>query len=588
MKYPPRLWFYSEVLLDDIIPLIATRLSTYLLTPIVPARVTVWKLKKPRQLDEGVFAIPPLESIATRLFSRQPIAPYISRGNEQVSLFVHLVPNSPQGKKRVPEEVNDDLVEIVKHTKIAIQSPSSLAEPHTFRTLHKVPGEPILDHRSVHDAENRSSRERSFMDDLPPISLQYEGFGHFLDIFRGCKNVPGVENVSFARLRSAVDKFAESMSLIYRDEDERREKGSDALDNIFSQRTDDVTFASTAAGVSKGTNSGGRFLGPHRAAYCITEFKNESGCGSAIPYVEMTGNFAHSMREAADHSDSISVMHGWNLPCLGITITGHYVTFYAMIFFGKWRVVSLTPALSCIQASGDGDDRIALYNAFTAASVLLARIQGDATKLVHKPPLPIGESRRILPPISRLCHPHSGTHISFNILKHFHNRAADRYLYTAETVDNKQIVIKFTRQYSFELHMFCADRGHAPALLGFERLPGGFFGIAMEFVRSAFPISQSPYVERHLEWAEQLLELVQSFHAEGLVHGDLRASNIICDGNRVMLIDFDWSGKEGEASYPHGPFNTDPLIGRDSPDLKITKGDDFRLLERTLKGMRFK
>ncbi|KAI6101103.1 hypothetical protein EDD16DRAFT_1495634, partial [Pisolithus croceorrhizus] len=490
--------------------------------------------------------------------------------------------------KRVPEEVNDDLVEIVKHTKIAIQSPSSLAEPHTFRTLHKVPGEPILDHRSVHDAENRSSRERSFMDDLPPISLQYEGFGHFLDIFRGCKNVPGVENVSFARLRSAVDKFAESMSLIYRDEDERREKGSDALDNIFSQRTDDVTFASTAAGVSKGTNSGGRFLGPHRAAYCITEFKNESGCGSAIPYVEMTGNFAHSMREAADHSDSISVMHGWNLPCLGITITGHYVTFYAMIFFGKWRVVSLTPALSCIQASGDGDDRIALYNAFTAASVLLARIQGDATKLVHKPPLPIGESRRILPPISRLCHPHSGTHISFNILKHFHNRAADRYLYTAETVDNKQIVIKFTRQYSFELHMFCADRGHAPALLGFERLPGGFFGIAMEFVRSAFPISQSPYVERHLEWAEQLLELVQSFHAEGLVHGDLRASNIICDGNRVMLIDFDWSGKEGEASYPHGPFNTDPLIGRDSPDLKITKGDDFRLLERTLKGMRFK
>ncbi|KAI6136227.1 hypothetical protein F5141DRAFT_1288041 [Pisolithus sp. B1] len=385
-----------------------------------------------------------------------------------------------------------------------------------------------------------------------------------------------------------VDKFAELMSLIYRDEDERRGKGLDALVDIFSQRTDNVTFTLTAASVSKNTNSGGYFLGPHRAAYCTIEFTNESGCGSTIPYVKMTGHFAQSMGKAADHFDSISVMCGWNFPCLGLTITGHHITFYAMTFVRGWRVVILTPALSCILVSGDGDDRIALYDAFTAASVLLARIQGDATKLVHRPPLPIGESRRILPAISRLCHPRSETHMSFNIVGFFHNRTADRYLYTVETIDNKQIIVKFTRQYSFDLHMFCADRGCAPALFGCERLPGGFFGIAMEFVRSAFPISHSPYVEKHREWVDKLRKLVESFHAEGFVHGDLRAPNIICDGNRVMLIDFDWGGKEGEVSYPHGLLNADLIIGRDNTDLKITKGDDVRILEGTLKGVRLK
>ncbi|KAI6022555.1 hypothetical protein EDC04DRAFT_2900835 [Pisolithus marmoratus] len=269
------------------------------------------------------------------------------------------------------------------------------------------------------------------------------------------------------------------------------------------------------------------------------------------------------MRKATEHFDSVLMMSGWNVPCLGLTIIGHYVTFYAMIFVHRWRIVSLTPGLSCIRTSGDGDDRIALYNTFTAASVLLARIQDDAAKL---------------PTPSSLRYTHG-----FKIIELFHFPAADRYLYIAETADSKQIMIKFIRRYSYKLHMFCADRGCAPALLGFERLPGGFFGIATEFVQFAFPISQSPYVEKHREWTEQLWKLVESCHTEGLVHGDLRAPNIICDQNRVMLIDFDWAGKEGEVSYPHGSLNADLMIGRDNPDLKITKGDDLRVLEKTLK-----
>ncbi|KIO13114.1 hypothetical protein M404DRAFT_122747, partial [Pisolithus tinctorius Marx 270] len=50
----------------------------------------------------------------------------------------------------------------------------------------------------------------------------------------------------------------------------------------------------------------------------------------------------------------------------------------------------------------------------------------------------------------------------------------DQHLYNAETTYHQRIIVKFTCRYSCELHMFCADRGHARVLLGFERLPGGF------------------------------------------------------------------------------------------------------------------
>ena len=256
-----------------------------------------------------------------------------------------------------------------------------------------------------------------------------------------------------------------------------------------------------------------------------------------------------------------------------------------MIFFGEWRVVALTPGLSCIRASGDGDDRIALYNAFTAASVLLAHIHDRASmQMARDSPLQIHiqKNQRELPPISSLKSPFSDTRIKFEILAHFPGTdVPGRHLYTAKRTGGdykEEIVVKFTRRYSDELHIFCAKQGRAPALLGFERLPGGFFGIAMELVQIV-----SPRDGKRGELEKQLKALVTSFHDEGLVHGDLRSPNIVCNDQGVVVIDFDWGGKLGEASYPISQLNPDLTTGRDSTDLKITKDDDMRVLNKTLK-----
>ena len=110
----------------------------------------------------------------------------------------------------------------------------------------------------------------------------------------------------------------------------------------------------------------------------------------------------------------------------------------------------------------------------------------------------------------------------------------------------KQIIVKFTRRYSIEMHAFCAKRGHAPGILGFGQLPGGWSVVAMDYISPAVPLSRSPNLTRLCDkWMDELQKLMQTFHARGLVHGDLREPNILCYGEKVMLIDFDRVAKSG-------------------------------------------
>jgi hypothetical protein len=133
------------------------------------------------------------------------------------------------------------------------------------------------------------------------------------------------------------------------------------------------------------------------------------------------------------------------------------------------------------------------------------------------------------------------------------------------------------------LHEFCAQSGHAPPILAFERLPGGWWAVAMEFIEHCIPITHLSLLPTHCDrWIAELHGLMDAFHKQDFVHGDLQDANIICSGDSMMLIDFDWGGKDGEAVYPTLNLNDELLLGRVSKDLKITKEDDRRVLGNTL------
>ncbi|KAH0835897.1 hypothetical protein J3R83DRAFT_9792 [Lanmaoa asiatica] len=221
-----------------------------------------------------------------------------------------------------------------------------------------------------------------------------------------------------------------------------------------------------------------------------------------------------------------------------------------MIYNGRLgrRVVVLTPGLSCIRASGDDDDRTALYNAFTAVLVLLTRIDQDAKQLV-------ANSAIFFPSYFK---PMSSLRILHRVQdpQAFPPRATGRLLHMAKTtedVEEKDIIVKFTQSWT------CAEAA------GLSEVLWRLFGIAMELVKPVLQIKTR-------EWGKQLQELVKSFRAGDLVHEDLHCPKIISAGSKVMVIDLDWAGKEGR--YVNHMSNT---------DLKITKNDDLRVLCKTLR-----
>jgi tRNA A-37 threonylcarbamoyl transferase component Bud32 len=143
--------------------------------------------------------------------------------------------------------------------------------------------------------------------------------------------------------------------------------------------------------------------------------------------------------------------------------------------------------------------------------------------------------------------------------------------------DDKTILMKFVRHYCIELHDICASSRYAPTLLAFERLPGSWYGVMMEYVVDAIPITEHRHISKHFKnWKTVLQELIVMFHNRDFVYGDLHDANIINSNDGcVRIADFNWGGRVREASYLTLKLNIELVDGRPLEDLRITKVDDL-------------
>ncbi|KAJ3510166.1 hypothetical protein NLJ89_g4834 [Agrocybe chaxingu] len=375
-----------------------------------------------------------------------------------------------------------------------------------------------------YEAMQKSQLER-ILDDrptpdegLPPVPLLYSGFGHFLDIYNGCEDFPELSNLDLPRLQFAVEGFAEAMSAFFKDEDARRDAGLPLLNEIFSSRKSQLP----------------PFAHLHAQSFLSfrTDGRNIAAHNAARTVVEFkngqTGNSSvpevevtcYVARLNARSKEVSTLFNRWRLPCLGITVVG--------------------------------------------GAFLLSPNSANT------------------PPLESSAENPSDVYLDFQI-EHDQRSNPSRLIYIA-TSQGQEIVIKFTRSYCARLHAFCAELGHAPNLLACERLPGGWFGVAMAYIPFARHLSdcRADNTER-LRWGNQAREVMTRFHEAGLVHGDLRDSNIIVDGEgRLLLLDFDWGGSDGEVTYPTWSLNPQLLEGRTHHDFIIRKEDDKRILEQTL------
>ena len=168
----------------------------------------------------------------------------------------------------------------------------------------------------------------------------------------------------------------------------------------------------------------------------------------------------------------------------------------------------------------------------------------------NRRPARVSDMDRLVFPYPNSFTNNEGKQIKFTYVR----RCLDDKLMFIAKVDELNILIKFTRQYSEDAHRFCAERNVAPKLHAVERLAGGWMMVAMEYLDpEVYKTSLCPSLRLDSEsLLGKIRQVVQILHSGGFVHGDIRGPNVMvnADASQVMLVDFDWAGLEGKVQYP--------------------------------------
>lgn len=135
--------------------------------------------------------------------------------------------------------------------------------------------------------------------------------------------------------------------------------------------------------------------------------------------------------------------------------------------------------------------------------------------------------------------------------------------YRAKTLEDspKDIVVKFVTSYGEDAHREMELAGFAPKLLYYGPIDtnpdmpsyGDLRMVVMEYVKGRTFDKALERNEVPSRFKSDLLQAIKQLHNAGYVFGDLREPNVMVTPQAtptVQLIDFDWTGKEGEVKYP--------------------------------------
>ena len=127
-----------------------------------------------------------------------------------------------------------------------------------------------------------------------------------------------------------------------------------------------------------------------------------------------------------------------------------------------------------------------------------------------------------------------------------------KLLFSGRKQAGEWICIKFVRRYGKEVHIWCAGKGIAPKLMGFEVLPGGWYMVVMEYLDQTWVSFDDDKVKGIKGVKERFAMAIAELHEAGMVHGDIREVNVMVKegGEGFKLVDFDWAGIFGEVRYP--------------------------------------
>lgn len=152
----------------------------------------------------------------------------------------------------------------------------------------------------------------------------------------------------------------------------------------------------------------------------------------------------------------------------------------------------------------------------------------------------------------------NGLEIDFTYIARLHD-AKLLFYSTVKEPNSGDCFVKFTQQYSEAAHSYLASRGWAPSLRQCVRLTRNWIIVFMDVsnYRVVYGLDLTNAEKEKLQ--REVEKMTRSLHEGGFVHGDIRDLNLTVDPDslssdevKVHLVDFDWAGRIGEATYRIG------------------------------------
>ncbi|KAG8996878.1 hypothetical protein FRB94_007977 [Tulasnella sp. JGI-2019a] len=442
------------------------------------------------------------------------------------------------------------------------QVPSVAAYPATFNSLQMKASGPII-------YCNRPPAATS-----TPVTLLDPVFGKFVD---DCVNLkPTAED------HKIVHQLTHAMSDVYPNEHARAMRFRQILRDVY-----DIDLSAGNLDPTRYESDGHARIGKH--VYLLTEVKAEVGVGGAEPYFQ--GGLYHHEYVKIQRKNSPDP--GLRFPWFQVILCGAYMGIAGSAVTDRIHMDTLTPMLPLSCHQSDTPMRKMMARHLGALREGLNTLRAYYKDLVPQASTPKNAALYPYPTSFSSFSSHTREHFKYKRQLRSSTAGNEKLVFFGELQDSQgamvDVCIKFTREYSENAHEYCAKEGWAPRLLGCEKLSGGWYMVVMEDMTEHKQLGSLSVEDREELKAgglhDQLLAALKHLHAANMVHGDLRDANILVRRDvqtgrvDVKIIDFDWAGVAGTASYPANINYVDirrPDDARD--DLPIKAEHDLAML----------
>jgi len=279
------------------------------------------------------------------------------------------------------------------------------------------------------------------------------------------------------------------------------------------------------------------------------EYKNEMGGRSGDPTMRNIGCFVNWLSEC-----KLEKEYNVLLPSFLVSITGPLISVYGVVAYGGViHCDPLTPYLHTLPVIDDNDTWRSLGRAMRALRLSIPKLdqyysdlfmRGDAVPSYPGFPCPY---------LNRIIVDPNNT-IEFAYMKQLARHVFMGILHKS----GRKVIIKFIQSVqdnssSIRGQRALASAGWAPDLIACSQLPPNWTVTVSAYVEDA--VSYSSTQERDAN----LVTALQCLHDLNIVHGDIRASNVLVvpTSSLVYLIDFDHCGLHGVAKYQDRLYHAD-------------------------------